>query len=68
MSRFGVTEANPTDKTVSLPFLFRLAAGGLGGAAKKLKGNGFGRADGGAIAEPLARLMFVCSHYHALRA
>jgi len=30
MNRFGVTEANPTDKTVSLPFFFRLSAEGFG--------------------------------------
>jgi hypothetical protein len=41
MSCFGVTEANPTDKTISLPFFFRLSAEGFGEEHdKKLKGNG----------------------------
>jgi len=45
MSRFVVTVANPTDKTISLPFFFRLSTEGFGEEHdKKLKGNGFGRA------------------------
>jgi len=40
-----VTEANPTDKTISLPSFFACRRRGLGGEHdKKLKGNGFGRA------------------------
>jgi len=46
-----VWKANPTDKTVSLPFLFRLAAGGLGGPQKnerKRFWSGGRRSDSGA--------------------
>jgi len=35
MSRFGVTEANPTDKTISLPSFFACRRRGLGGGARQ---------------------------------
>jgi hypothetical protein len=35
----SIKDSGGSKTKISLPFLFRLAAGGLGGAAKKLKGN-----------------------------
>ena len=60
-----MTEANPTDKTVSLPFFFRLAAGGEGGSRNKNERKRFWsggrRSDSGAVGAPQ-------SPHHALRA
>jgi len=44
-SHFGISLANPSNKTISFLFFFSPVGGGVwGGAGQKLKGNGFGRA------------------------
>ena len=41
MSRFGVTEANPTDKTISLAFFSPVGGGVWGGARQKIERKWF---------------------------